>query len=419
MRILWFTGRVKKNNQSFYGGGGWIRSLSSELSKKDDMTLAQAFFSDEKGEKAIFNDVACYPMWLKPKNKIKKMLDYWLVKPEYPEAYLLENMLKVIEDFRPDVIQIFGTESMFTSIIGKTKIPVVLYMQGLLNPIYNAFYPYSVNRHTIKYWKFDKHEWIYNNGRLYRERLLCQLAKNEREVLSRTKYIIGRTHFDYNVTRLFAPKSIYYKVSEMMREPFYEGRIWTRPGNKQYRILSTLSNVTYKGLDVILKTALLLSEKGIDFIWNIVGVGSDSDIIKLIERVTNISSNQVHINYLGIKGEKEIKELLLQSHVFVHPSYIDNSPNSVGEAQLLGVPVIACYVGGVPEFIKPQLTGELIPANDPFNLAYIIIKDFKEPYLHKYSEPAYIDARIEHDKESIIREIINVYTDIIEADDGK
>ena len=36
----------------------------------------------------------------------------------------------------------------------------------------------------------------------------------------------------------------------------------------------------------------------------------------------------------------------LKSNVFVCPSAIENSPNSLGEAQLLGVPCVASYVGG-------------------------------------------------------------------------
>ena len=46
MKILWFTGVSSKHNNS-YGGGGWIRSLASELSKRDDIQLATAYFYDD------------------------------------------------------------------------------------------------------------------------------------------------------------------------------------------------------------------------------------------------------------------------------------------------------------------------------------------------------------------------------------
>ena len=39
----------------------------------------------------------------------------------------------------------------------------------------------------------------------------------------------------------------------------------------------------------------------------------------------------------------------LKSNLFVCCSAIENSPNSLGEAQLLGMPYVASFVGGVPE----------------------------------------------------------------------
>lgn len=412
MRILWFTGRQRKMNRSFYGGGGWIRSLGSELVRYDNVELAWSYFSDEKQDEYDLNGIHQYPMNLKPKNKFKKIYDYWALNPEYSDEYLLDCMQAVIRKFQPDVIQVFGTESMFTSLIGKTDIPVILYIQGVLNPIANAYYPYAMNEYTLKYWRFDKREWLFKNGRIYREKQLAQLAENEKIVFRKAKYIVGRTHLDYEVSRFFSPSSYYFKVNEMMREPFYEGKQWVRPQTNSYRIFSTLSNVTYKGFDVILKTAKLLKEHGCNFHWRIAGLTEKDEIVALFEKLTGIRSGNVNVEYLGILGEKELKTALLESHVLVHPSYIDNSPNSVGEAQLLGLPVVACYVGGVPDFIKSGVTGELVPANDPYSLAYILNKDMEEPFLYEYSQPAYEEATQRHDKKTILSDILNVYKEV-------
>lgn len=65
----------------------------------------------------------------------------------------------------------------------------------------------------------------------------------------------------------------------------------------------------------------------------------------------------------------KLVELLLESDLYVHTAYIDNSPNAICEAQYLGMPIIATYVGGVPSLIEQGKDGVLIPANDPFMLA--------------------------------------------------
>ena len=56
---------------------------------------------------------------------------------------------------------------------------------------------------------------------------------------------------------------------------------------------------------------------------------------------------------------------------FFHPSYIENSPNSVCEAQILGLPVIACNVGGLSTIISHNHSGILIPSNDYSGASYI------------------------------------------------
>lgn len=47
----------------------------------------------------------------------------------------------------------------------------------------------------------------------------------------------------------------------------------------------------------------------------------------------------------------------------------ENSPNTVCEAQLLGIPVIATNVGGTSTLVRHMETGILVPANAPFFMA--------------------------------------------------
>ena len=53
------------------------------------------------------------------------------------------------------------------------------------------------------------------------------------------------------------------------------------------------------------------------------------------------------IEFLGSHTAQGMKEAFLEANVFVLPSTIENSPNSLGAAMLLGVPCEASAVGGV------------------------------------------------------------------------
>jgi glycosyltransferase involved in cell wall biosynthesis len=57
------------------------------------------------------------------------------------------------------------------------------------------------------------------------------------------------------------------------------------------------------------------------------------------------------VTFTGNLNAEEMKNEYLKSNVFICPSTIENSPNSLGEAQILGVPCIASYVGGIPDMM--------------------------------------------------------------------
>lgn len=46
-----------------------------------------------------------------------------------------------------------------------------------------------------------------------------------------------------------------------------------------------------------------------------------------------------------------MRQAYLDADVFVLPSYCENSPNSLGEAMLLGMPCVAARAGGIPDML--------------------------------------------------------------------
>ena len=112
---------------------------------------------------------------------------------------------------------------------------------------------------------------------------------------------------------------------------------------------------------------------------------------------------------------ESMKEQFLRSHVFVCPSALENSPNSVGEAMLLGVPCVAADVGGVHNILVNGGDGLLYPKGSIEGLSEKIIETFeKELITDMYSQNARRHARETHDADQNYYKMIRIYREITE-----
>lgn len=419
MRILWLSvneGLYKtENDNKGYHGGGWISSLQRLIIQSKENLLALAYITHKPLKIENQDNTIYYPIYEKPKSSLQKIKDYYGEYKKINNNKYVYQIKQIIQDFKPDIIHLFGLENQLANILGHSSIPTVVHLQGLLSPYDNAFFPIGFNKSSFLY-PFTLREWILRNGYIFAKNSINARGKNELALIKKMKYAMGRTEWDNRVSQLLSPESRYFHVDEVLREPFYENEgKWKYPNTHELRIISTLSNTVYKGLDVVLKTAQLLkTQSDIQFKWKIVGISPKDSIVRFFERKLHINGEDVNVEYIGVQDAYKLCSNLLDCHVYVHPSYIDNSPNSICEAQLLGVPVIGTFVGGIPSLIKNGVTGLLVPANAPFETAYLLQKAFLDKeFLINIGIKGYEEAKTRHDKTKILESLLSTYQDVI------
>lgn len=419
MRILWLSvnSGLYNNSQSTnssYNGGGWISSLQRLIQTTDNI-LALAYITHTQQKREEQNKTIYYPIYEAPIKGFQKLKHYYGNYKKRDNKKYINQIKHIIQDFQPHIIHLFGLENpLANALLEDFSVPIVVHIQGLLGPYDNAFFPVGFNK-TSFLLPPSKREWIFRNGYIFAKNNINIRSKKEFVLFKKTHYIMGRTDWDYQISQLLSPQSLYFHVDEVLREPFYENAgKWTYHEVKELKIISTLSNTVYKGLDTILKTALLLKRQGdIPFRWQIVGINQQDPIVRYFEKNLHIGSSDVHIEYIGVLNANQLCNKLLGSHIYVHPSYIDNSPNSICEAQLVGIPVIGTYVGGIPSLIKNGDNGLLIPANAPFELAYLLKKCFLEKDLIiQIGRKGFITANQRHNKTKILKDLLNTYSNI-------
>ena len=135
-------------------------------------------------------------------------------------------------------------------------------------------------------------------------------------------------------------------------------------------------------------------------------------ILQLMEETGTLQK----VHFLGRLNAEQMKRQYLDSHVFVCPSSIENSPNSVGEAMLLGLPVVCADVGGVADIFTDGVDGLLYPAGNVKRLAGAVNRMFAGgPQVRAYREAARAHARRTHDAQTNYERLVEIYTEIVRS----
>lgn len=423
MRILWISshgGNYKSKEVT--GTGSWIGALQDVLhGKMHDIELAIAFHHPHDTEVVVENNVTYHPISTDVNHtlfdKLKSRLRLYVDKHEEQVAKAISNLKRIIEDYKPDLVHVWGVENMYSAIIPhiSDKIPVVVHIQGLASAYIHCYAPPFVSVNDINYSNGLLRKWKGTSGPMNHLRKFRRRVENELSVSKHVKFWIGRTAWDKEMSKILSPNSQYFHCDEILRNVFYEGKSWSYHYDGQtLHILSVISCDWYKGGDIILKTAKILKESGVIFSWDIYGWTSDNPIINTFARKFGINPKDVDVHFMGNATASTIKEALMKADVFVHPSYIENSSNAISEAMLSGTPVIANNVGGNASML-PNGSGILVPPNEPYTMAAKIMQLRNKEQAEQLSKLALEIARERHEKDKIAHDLMGIYETILKT----
>lgn len=419
MRILWIVNCPLPEasllmNEISTPFGGWLVSTSKYLSENGDIELSIAFPKKNIKEIKILNG---------------KKIKYYIFPPinqkDINNRIKIDGFIKILEGTRPDIIHIFGTEYPHTLVMvricNNKNIITVISIQGLVSICskhFMAYLPQKIqNRWTIR-------DFIKQDNLKKQQTNFYNRGKLEIEAIKETKFIIGRTTWDKACTTQINPQMRYYFCNETLRDEFYK-HIWEINTCEKNSIFVSQGGYPLKGLHLVLEAMPLILAQ---YPSTILYVGGH-DVTKLsnLKEKFKISSYGRYINeliqknnlqnkvvFIGILDEKQMCERYLKSNVFVCPSSIENSPNSLGEAMLLGLPCVASNVGGISDLLRHEKDGYVYQADAPYMLAYYICTIFENEKLTlELSHNARNHALETHDKKINHETLMNIYKSII------
>ena len=412
MKVLWITNIelpviAERFNRSVFAGG-WMHQSSILLSKEKEIELHISSMNSESYEE-VYIDNILYSAFEDngDKNKTKNQLN------------------RLLSKINPDIIHIWGTEYYHSLAaleilkdLGKADRTVVS-IQGLVyyysNYHYNAFLPDAVVKgYTFR--DFCKRDNINT-----RKNQMIEAGENELRAISMAKNCIGRTDWDHACVKLINNDIHYYYCNEILRGSFYKAE-WRYEDCNKHSVFFSQATYPIKGFHLALEAFAIVKKRYPDLRIRVLGKdlkeSFDSYIrddtyqryLRKLIRKNDLSEN---ITWLGMLSEKEMVKEYCSASVFVCSSSIENSSNSICEAMLLGVPVIASDVGGIKSMMEHQKEGIIYQPDAPYMLAYHIMELFEnKDYSISLGENARKRALNDHDPEKNIEKLMTIYRKI-------
>lgn len=344
--------------------------------------------------------------------------------PEVYDSSLEKRFEEILADYKPDILHVFGTE--FPHALACIKAygqpeKTLVSIQGLCGAIaeeYMADLPVKVQRQVTLRDRI-KEDSLKQQKKKFKKR-----GEHEKEALLLTGHIAGRTDFDREQTAKMNPSAAYHYLNETLRGIFYHDR-WKRTACEPYSIFLSQGDYPLKGFHYLLRALPKVLEQFPDtHVYvagaNIIDVSTFQDRLKLpaygkyLRKLMRENKLGGRITMLGRLTAEEMKEQYLRCHLYVLPSALENSPNSLGEAMMLGMPCVAADVGGVHNLLMDGGDGLLYPAGDVEALADRIIEIFtKEAIVERFSDNARKHARVNHDADQNYYRLIHIYREML------
>jgi colanic acid/amylovoran biosynthesis glycosyltransferase len=188
-----------------------------------------------------------------------------------------------------------------------------------------------------------------------------------REKIARAAFVVGVSSFGRSQLYRYCAAKDWDKVqvvrcgvdaSYMAHEP--------SPVPDVPRLVSVGRLSEQKGQLLLVEAAAQLKNEGRSFELVLVGDGPMRPEVEALIARERLSA---HVRITGWASGDEVRREIEASRVFVLPSFAEGLPVVLMEALGRGRPVITTYIAGIPELVKNEVNGWLVPAGSVDDVA--------------------------------------------------
>lgn len=416
MRVLWITNLLFPDVCRELGlpepvFGGWMYASSARMAVTPGVQLAVASVYGGHDLRRIESGGVTY--YLLPHKRDGTKYD----------ASLEPLWQRIRDEWQPGVVHIHGTEYTYGLAWLRACGPrgTVVSIQGLLSMCARYYLAGMTAGEVLR--NITVRDLVRLDDLLSQKRKFYRWgATYEREYLLSAAHVIGRTRWDKAHVLAANPQARYHFCDETLRDAFY-GHTWSWEACEKYSIFVSQAGYPLKGLHQMLKAMPLVLRSYPQARLYVAGRDVTACATwrerlrkpgygKYIARLIRQLELEGRVIFTGLLDERQMCDRLLQSNVFVCPSSIENGSNSLGEAQLIGMPCIASYAGGMTDTVKDGVTGTFYRFEEVEMLAGAVCQAFEQ---RQPNAAAQAVAARRHDPEHNAERLMSIYKVIAEC----
>lgn len=422
MRIVWLGCKLFSDGP-IKDTGNWQFSMAMRLVQSGEIELYNIVHSKSSCmvEKVEYKGIRQIVL---PKYRRG---DTRLYRYEPPRFRMLVQ--KMLEDIKPDIVHIWGTESRMASLqyCGNIPCPCVIDIQGLFSSLYYYYYgglsPWEVVKTSFGFYCLthrDAGSWMKMRWYKKKGEFEVQMLKSFEHISVQSKWVEEQvcSFIDTKKTRL-------HHTGIVLREEFYHAAQWQPHEQRDAPVIyttGTSSPFPYKGLLTLLQAIAIVKR---DYPHVQLRLAGEMDVKQakffntegyraLVAEFIRNNDLTENVRFLGFLTANQIVEELHNADCCVISSYVETYCLAAAESLIVGCPTIISYAAALPELAQDGKEAIFYNSKDYKSLAYRISELYRNHELcHKISDNARAKYLDENHVNRLVANQINIYKNIL------
>lgn len=409
MRIIWLSNKVQSDRDRG-GTGSWLDAMAQGLIQSGEVELGN--IAQGGVAKVTRQDCGEICQWIVPS----------VAKPRrrggLPKGRFITEIVKAVEDFSPDLVQVWGTEGFWGLLTARELIrqTAILEIQGLKGAIARVFYGGLNFREQLACIGLKE---ILRQSTIFQGRKQFQdWGIREEEIISGHRFIITQSAWlEAQVKAINSRCQLFHNEFPLMEE-FHMAEPW-QPQAVAVILCSASYPSAFKGLHVAIRTVAILKNRFPNIQLRIAGVNQKHGIrqdgyVAWLNREAKRLGVETNLFWLGHIPTIDLVCELQKCSVFILPTFVEGYCLALAEAMMLGVPTVVSFTGGTSFLAKDENSALFFPAGDEAMGAYQLERLLTDRFLAKrLSCRAREVALVRNDRERIIKRQLEIYRQVI------